>query len=245
MGRVAAIVAIVVVLATVPVASGVSFDDPVPETPAADRVNMTADIDGTEARWRVDYRYRLDDNESIAAFESLRGDIETDTATYTDAFHARLDDELANASVTAARGMDIDNVTVETARTDDYGVVTYRFLWEDFTQRNDSGLVVDGGLTVLSLGVNTSLTLTFDERLHAKEMRPSPDEQTNTSVTYHGPQSFTNDSRLTLEWGKRPPFRDAHPSLLGPILLYGVVILLPIVAAIATVVLAVRQQFTE
>lgn len=245
MRRVTAVVAVVVVLATVPMASGVSFDDPVLETPPADRVNMTADIEETAAHWRVDYRYRLDDNDSVAAFESLRGNIETDTETYTDGFRARLDDELANDSVAAAQDMDIDNVTVETTRIDDYGVVTYRFLWAEFARRNDSGLLVDDGLTVLSLGANTSLTLTFDDRLHPKEMRPVPDEQTNTSVTYHGPQSFTNDSRLTLELEKRPPFRDATPSLVGPIVAALLIIVVVFLIPLVVLLFGVRSHFTD
>lgn len=241
MRRVTAVVAVVVVLATVPAASGVSFDDPVLEDPAADRVNLTADLSDTDARWTVAYRYRLDDEEANATFESLRGDIDNDTTAYTDGFRARLDDELANASTDSARDMDIENVTVETTRTDDYGVVTYRFLWEEFARRNGSRLVVDDGLTLLSLGANTSLTLTYDADLKSKDMRPTPDEQTNTSVTYYGPASFANDSRLSLEREKRPPFRDAQPSLLGLSLAYVAAFLIPLVMLL----FAVRDHYTD
>jgi hypothetical protein len=150
---------------------------------------MTVEIDGHDARWRVAYRYHLADDEANATFASLRGDIENDTETYTDTFEERVDAELDNSSVESAQGMSVYNVTVQTARTDDYETVTYRFLWEDFAHRNNSGLVVDDGLTVLSLGANTSLTLTYDDGYRPKDLRPTqPVRATGRSRTTPTPR---------------------------------------------------------
>ncbi|ESS06478.1 MAG: hypothetical protein A07HB70_01198 [uncultured archaeon A07HB70] len=99
-----------------------------------DGVVLRVDVaeDGT-ASWTVEYRIRLDDETTTAAFEELRADVRENRTGFRSRFETRMTRTVAAAENETGREMSLRNVSV-TAETrqlpQTYGVVAYRFEWD-------------------------------------------------------------------------------------------------------------------
>ncbi|QLG28347.1 hypothetical protein HUG10_12670 [Halorarum halophilum] len=161
-----------------------------------DRVSLRAAVspDGS-AEWRIAYRVRLDDENATEAFESLRRDVEANESAYADQFAARMRSTVATAENATGREMAVRNVSV-TAQRDpfqDFGVVAYTFTWDGFAATDGDRLVVGDALAGLFLDQGTSLTVSWPAEYETRAVDPSPDERTETSVTWQGDRSFGPD----------------------------------------------------
>ncbi|MDS0260202.1 hypothetical protein NDI56_12430 [Haloarcula sp. S1CR25-12] len=193
----------------------------------ADVVVLTADIaQSGDAAWTVDYRVRLTDENETRAFEGLRTDIRGNESTYTDAFHERMNRTARAGENATGRPMAIQNVTVATTQESfgqSYGVVTYRFRWTNFAVGNDTYIEAGDALSGLYLDRNTSLTLQWPGGYRSQTVTPSPDEATDSSVTWRGRQSFGADEPRVVASAGRPlgddvVERSPLPGVLGLIL---------------------------
>ncbi|WP_424001688.1 helix-turn-helix transcriptional regulator [Haloarcula salina] len=234
MGRTfgAVAVGIVVVALLVPTATGAGFGALDQQSVDPDVVVMTADVaaDGN-ADWAVAYRVRLADDNETAAFEDLQADIRANSSAYTDRFAGRMERTARAAENATGREMAIENVTVST-RTETlgqtYGVVTYRFTWTNFAAASGGRLEIGDSLSGLFLDGETSLTVRWPSAYQAERVTPSPDERTNTSVTWRGQQEFGADEPRVVVTSGSAASDDGGSSTL---LVGGALALLALVAA--------------
>ncbi|MBV0902302.1 helix-turn-helix transcriptional regulator [Haloarcula salina] len=236
MGRTLGTVAVVllaVAMLVPPAAAGFGALDQQSVDP--DVVVMTADVgaDGS-ADWTVAYRVRLADDNETAAFEDLQADVRANSSAYTDRFAGRMERTARAAENATGREMTIENVTVQT-RTETlgqtYGVVTYRFAWTNFAAASDGRLEIGDSLSGLFLDGETSLTVRWPSAYRAEGVTPSPDERTNTSVTWRGQQEFGADEPRAVVTSGAAASDDGGPNTLLVVAAIGLVAL--VVAAYA------------
>jgi uncharacterized membrane protein len=161
----------------------------------ADDVLLAADVqpDGS-AEWRIEYRIRLDDENTTEAFDSLQRDVQNSPENYTQTFRERMVRTADAAQESTGREMGIENVTVSAQREQlprEYGVVTYRFNWTGFAAVEDSRLRVGDTLAGLFLDSATTLLVSWPDGYEADSVDPSPDDRNENSVSWSGPREFT------------------------------------------------------
>jgi len=187
---------------------GVAAAPAVQESPDSVVLDVELEPDGN-ASWRVAYRYRLADNESEAAFESLRADVRNDTERYEERFADRMRLTLRDAENTTGREMSLLNVTVSTKRVQlpqEYGVVVYRFEWTAFADVEGDRVRAGDALAGLFLEEGTSLSFAWPEGYRATDAAPAPDREEGRSVYWAGPRDFgEGDPRLELAPGTPTP----------------------------------------
>jgi len=216
MRRASAVLAVVLLAALLPTAAAGAFGDRAQQSVDADVVVMTADVTASgDAAWTIDYRVRLADDNETRAFEELRADIRANESVYTDRFRDRLNRTARAGANATGREMAIENVSVETSRESvgqSYGVVSYEFRWTNFATSNDTHIRVGDAVAGLYLDRNTSLTVQWPVEYRRANVRPSPDEETDRSVTWRGRQSFGDDEPSVVAEAY-PPFGDATDQL--------------------------------
>lgn len=155
-----------------------------------------------DAAWTVEYRVRLDDDESEAAFEEFREDLETNTSDYTERFHNRMNATAEDASDATGREMSIRNVSVDARRESlpqRYGVVTYTFEWTNFAAVDGDRIVVGDAVDGLFLDEETTLLVEWPDGYAQVDASPAPDASRRRAATWNGPVDFASgEPRLTL-----------------------------------------------
>jgi hypothetical protein len=159
-----------------------------------DGVLLRVDLreDGS-ARWTVEYRIRLNDENTTAAFTSLRDDIAANETAYTATFGERMASTARAAENTTGREMRVENVSVSTARQQlpqEYGVVTYRFTWQGFATTTADGIEAGDALTGLFLDQRTTLVVAWPDGCGVATVDPDPDERRDDAVVWVGPTDF-------------------------------------------------------
>jgi hypothetical protein len=166
-----------------------------------DGVVMRADLrtDGA-ARWTIEYRVRLNDENTTAAFESLRDDIGTNETAHTATFADRMRATARTAQNTTGREMGISNVSVRATRRNlpqEYGVVTYHFEWAGFARSEGDTLEAGDALAGLFLDRQTTFVVAWPDGYATTNVQPSPDERRDNAVVWIGPTDF-DDGQPTL-----------------------------------------------
>ena len=161
-----------------------------------DGVLMRADVraDG-DARWTVEYRVRLNDENTTAAFESLRDDIETNETAYTSTFADRMRATARAAANATGREMTIQNVSVRATRRNlpqEYGVVTYQFEWTGFAVADANTLEAGDALAGLFLDRQTTFVVGWPDAYATTAVQPTPDERRDDAVVWVGPTDFAD-----------------------------------------------------
>jgi hypothetical protein len=147
------------------------------------------------ATWAVEYRIRLDDQNSTQAFQSIRTDVQNNESAFAAPFEGRMRATAGDAENTTGREMAVRNVSVTTSRQripEEYGVVTYRFEWEGFAVRSGDQLRVGDAIAGLFLDESTTLVLTWPPGYSIDSVEPTPDRRESGSVTWSGPVDFTD-----------------------------------------------------
>ncbi|WP_049980350.1 DUF7345 domain-containing protein [Halolamina rubra] len=155
-------------------------------------LEAAVDEDG-DARWSIEYRVALDDQNTTEAFESLQRDIEQNTSDYRGQFASRMERTVSTAENATGREMAVENVTVE-ARTSplsgEYGIVRYSFEWVGFAQVSEGQIAAGDALAGLFLDADTELTISWPEGYVVDVADPEPDREGDNSVTWTGPHEF-------------------------------------------------------
>jgi hypothetical protein len=158
-------------------------------------VDIAVAENGT-ATWTVEYRVRLDDENTTAAFEELQADVAANSTRYADRFGSRLESTVGAAAEATGREMALGNVSVSTSIRQlprRYGVVTYRFRWEGFAVVSDGRLDVGDALRGLFLDDRTRLLVTWPEGYELRSVEPEPDVRRDRAVGWAGPMEFRDD----------------------------------------------------
>ncbi|OLZ42555.1 hypothetical protein A6E15_17010 [Natrinema saccharevitans] len=164
----------------------------------ADEVRMDVALraDGS-ADWTLEFWIRLDDNESEAAFESLREDIQDDPANHTAQFAERMNGTVATASDATGREMAAADFAVETERQSfarEYGVVRYTFRWDGFTAVEGDRLRAGDAVAGLYLDDGTRLLIEWPDGYERTSVAPDPDDERERAVIWRGDDTdFVDD----------------------------------------------------
>lgn len=159
-----------------------------------DSIEMEATVgaDG-DADWRVVYRFDLDGEEELQAFEELQADIEENESAYLDSFEDRIRRTAASGEAATGREMTVENFAVGTDRTTqpdaEYGEVVFTFEWASFAAVGDTVEAGDA-LDSLFLDDGTSLTLRWDDSLQLDSHAPAADTVDDQRLTWRGPREF-------------------------------------------------------
>ena len=167
---------------------------------------VALESDGS-ARWRVEYRIRLDNDNVSRAFSSLREDIDSDPEAYTGPFASRMAATAATAENTTGREMEIRNVTVSAQRTQlpqEYGVVTYNFEWAGFAKVDGDRLTAGDAITSLFLDRETTLLVSWPSNYHLLKVSPAPDDRRDQAVSWTGRLDFTIGEPLIVVSASQP-----------------------------------------
>ncbi|MFP4218150.1 MAG: hypothetical protein ACLFR6_04850, partial [Salinarchaeum sp.] len=160
-------------------------------TPDLTRISIDVADNGT-ATWRIEFRFELADNESQAAFDDLRADLQQDPQPYVDRFATRLTTTANAASNATGRPMAIENVSVSVAEETlptAYGVVTYEFTWTNFAAQSGEQLVVGDAISGLLLDSDTRLTVRWPAGVEATAVDPAPDQRSDNAVVWVGSET--------------------------------------------------------
>ncbi|MDQ2055183.1 hypothetical protein [Halobellus sp. H-GB7] len=195
----ALIVAVALVVgagATAPSASAQSVNQIAGSELAPDDVSMRIDLRANgSAAWTVEYRVRLDDENTTEAFRSLQEDIRANESQYAAEFGQRMASTAATAEDATGREMSVRNVSISATRQQlpqDYGVVTYSFVWTNFAVVEDGTLRAGDALAGLFLDSETSLQFTWPEGYTIETVQPQPDDTRPDSriAVWSGPLDF-------------------------------------------------------
>jgi hypothetical protein len=201
----------------------------VPQTGDVDPDGVVLRVDvapnGT-ATWTVEYRVRLDEENTTAAFESLRSDVRANRTGFRDRFAGRMARTVAAAENETGRAMALRSVSLVAERRQlprEYGVVAYRFEWTGFARVDGERLVVGDAVGGIFLDGESRLVLAWPAGYEATSVEPGGYEDRDSAVTWAGPVDFgPNEPRAVV----RPAGTggDGFPTTLvaGGVLLVGV-----------------------
>ena len=182
--------------ATAPSASAQSVHQIAGSELAADDVSMRIDLRSNgSAAWTIEYRVRLDDENTTEAFRSLQEDIRANESQYAAEFGQRMASTATTAEDATGREMSVRNVSVSATRQQlpqDYGVVTYSFVWTNFAVVEDGTIRAGDALAGLFLDSETSLQFTWPEGYTIETVQPQPDDTRRDSriAVWSGPLDF-------------------------------------------------------
>jgi hypothetical protein len=168
------------------------------------RVALQAD---GSAAWTIEYRVRLDDDNTTRAFESLRDDIAANDTQYVSEFRGRMVATADTAENATGREMRIRNVSVDATRQQlpqEYGVLTYTFVWTNFAAVDDGSITAGDALAGFFLDSETTLQLSWPAGYAVETVQPEPDDLRTESriAAWNGPVEFgANEPTLVVTRG--------------------------------------------
>lgn len=209
----------------------------------ADEVVVSIDVqpDGS-AIWEVEYRTRLDDEETSAGFAAVRQDVAANPLNYTGRFAEGMTAVADRAAARTDRDMQIQNVTVHAERRslpEEYGILTYRFRWSEFAAVEEDRLRVEEALSEFFLTEEMTLLLSWPEGFELDAAEPAPDETRSRTIVWSGDREFgPSEPRIVLSGETETGLLDGLPivALVGG----GV-----LVAALAVAVVLVRRDGSQ
>ncbi|RJX44220.1 hypothetical protein DM826_03865 [Halonotius aquaticus] len=185
------------------------------------RITVTLGEDGT-AEWRLAFRSVLANDDEQAAFDSLQADIADDPAAYTDPFAERIRRTVATAENTTDREMAADSFSVDTETQSlgrEYGIVTYRFTWENFATTSGDTLRAGDAIDGFFLDDQTRLRMQWPDGYTVDTVSPAADETPDNAVVWDGESTdfVTGEPRVVVA---------ASGSGLTPGMLIGIIIVI-------------------
>lgn len=162
-----------------------------------DRVLLRADLqaDGT-AEWTIEYRVRLDDENTTDAFESVAAEIRNDSSPFTERFTDRMQRTVSGAENATGREMALRNVTVETDRQNigqPYGIVRYRFTWTGFAVTNETHIEAGDALAGFYLDGESQLRIDWPREYRVVTVSPNATDRLDRGVVWEGRRDFGSD----------------------------------------------------
>ena len=161
-----------------------------------DDVSLRVDLreDGSAA-WTIEYRVRLDDDNTTQAFESLQDDIAANDTGYVEEFRGRMVATADTAENDTNREMAIQNVSVEATQQQlpqEYGVLTYTFVWTNFAVVDNGSITAGDALAGFFLDTETTLQFSWPAGYDVETVQPEPDSlRTDSQVAaWSGPLEF-------------------------------------------------------
>lgn len=173
--------------------------------PAVERDSVVLHVDvrsnGT-ANWRIEYRTRLDDPNTTAAFRSLQRDIRDDPSAYSRDLFEGIRGTITTAENATGREMAGEQFSVHTEVRRiprEYGIVVYTFDWHGFAAVDGDRIRVGDALSGFFLSENERLRLSWSDGYEVTDVLPTSDVRRQQAVVWTGTTNFGPDEpRLTL-----------------------------------------------
>lgn len=161
-----------------------------------DDVLLRVDLnENGSANWRVEYRVRLDDQNTTDAFEQLQADVEANESAYRERFATRMRATVATAENATGREMTARQFTVATERRQlpqEYGVIVYTFQWTGFANATEGRIEAGDALSGLFLDGETTLLLAWPSGYESTTVSPTPTETRERAIVWTGPLDFAS-----------------------------------------------------
>lgn len=161
-----------------------------------DDVLLRVDLhENGSANWRVEYRVRLDDQNTTDAFEQLQADVEANESAYRERFATRMRDTVATAENATGREMTARQFTVATERRQlpqEYGIIVYTFQWTGFANATEGRIEAGDALFGMFLDGETTLLLGWPSGYQATSVSPTPTETRERAIVWTGPLDFAS-----------------------------------------------------
>lgn len=170
-------------------------------------LHVSVQEDGTGV-WRIEYRIRLDDDNTTEAFEAVSEDVASNSSQFKEPFATDMRRTIESAENTTGREMALKNVEVDAERKrlpQRFGVITYRFEWVGFAAVTESGFRVGDALAGAFLDRETSLFVTWPDSYRSTKITPEPDEQRDGAAIWNGPVQFANNEPRVVLSSAPPP----------------------------------------
>lgn len=166
-----------------------------------------------DAIWTVSYRIRLDDENTTAAFRSIKADIAEDPGNYSAAFERRMTRTVRAAENATGRQMALRNLTVS-ARNETLpqptGVIVYRFEWTNFAVQAGERLRAGDAIDQLYLDASTQLAIGWPADYHLTSVTPPTTRTDSDEVVWAGPLDFdAGEPRVVVAPGAPPANGDS------------------------------------
>jgi hypothetical protein len=194
--RVVSVWLVVVVVVSVGLGPAVVDEATAQSQPSADttvtRIELDADGD---ARWTVQVRTALDDEEDVERYRAFQESFRNDSTAFLDAFETRITGTVRTAATETGREMAAEEFAISTSIQEvprRWGVVTYTFTWTNFAVRDGARLVVgDVFGTGFFLTENDSLELVAPPDYVFRSVEPDPTSRDDGVVVWQGRADFS------------------------------------------------------
>lgn len=176
-------------------------------------LEVTLQSDGS-AVWHVEYRVKLDDENTTNAFESVQADVKADPDQFTGVFTDRMRRTVAAAENATDREMALSNVSVSATQRQlpqPTGVLDYSFRWEGFAVSNGTTIRAGDALEGLFLDEETTLLVTWPSDYHLVDRAPAPTERRERAVVWSGPLDFAAGEPVVVVTAAPPPTTTPSP----------------------------------
>ncbi len=196
----------------------IAQSQPAPDTTIT-RIELAPDGTGV---WELTFRTRLETDSDVAEYEQFQTAFRANESRYLTPFRDRMTGVVTAANDRNNRSMQATEFSANTSIQEvprRWGVVTFRFQWTRFGAVDNGQLVVGDVFTGgFFIGDGDTLIITTPSEYTVRETAPAPDEQTDTTVEWTGPETYA-DSR------PRVVMAPADSGLLRPAIGVGLVVL--------------------
>ncbi|MFC4987102.1 helix-turn-helix transcriptional regulator [Saliphagus infecundisoli] len=167
--------------------------DDEPSIDGFDEVNVAIDLRGNgSAAWTIEYRYRLDDENATADWESLSENVSDRPGEYILMFRERNAGLVSDAENATDRNMSTSNYSVETDESSSpqaYGYVRFTFEWSAFALVEVNRIEAGPALSGFTMDERTQLAVSWPEEYENVTVQPEPDDQSGNNVLWYGDET--------------------------------------------------------
>ncbi|MFB6254696.1 MAG: helix-turn-helix transcriptional regulator [Halobacteriaceae archaeon] len=149
------------------------------------------------AKWKIEIRTRLDNESEVASYHEFQKQFRNNTDKFLDSFRRRMQRVVTNAENVTNRSMQASNFTATTNIQKvprRWGIVTYRFLWENFARASQDAIIVgdvfQGGFY---LAENDILIINGPQNYTIASVSPIPNTRHNGILRWNGPINFADE----------------------------------------------------
>lgn len=149
------------------------------------------------ATWVLQVRTRLETDEEVAAYKAYQRRFRNNTSKRLAPFKERVRGVVANAENATGRDMRVHSFNASTSiqpMPRRWGVVTYRFRWDNFAVKRDGRLVVgdvfQGGFFIAA---NDTLEVVAPDGYRVATVDPEPADSGDGVVSWQGKRDFADE----------------------------------------------------
>lgn len=152
------------------------------------------------AHWSIENRVPLANDEEVKEFERYMENFSNEREQKLGLFINDTRQIIEQAEKATDREMsgknfDVEVNKIESITGDSVGLVSYEFIWVNFSQKQGNELKIgDVFVGGLSLGENDSLSIRYPQNRSVKSITPSPSDSEDNKLVWVGPKNFNPET---------------------------------------------------